>query len=209
MLAMEKDFDSKLSIDGNIQRSKSFAFRAPQENFTIQDFELGKIYGVGSYSKVTFFSHTVYLLLCLGFFLVDKIVPWNDTRLWGQGRRIQERFMLWKSWTKNSSRKKIKRLMSNWSALCWINWIILELSVSFSHFKILFLYVCTLLFYISNLFPIFSLVLFNFPVVWFRCEDMALESCEGGELFDQITRVSTKMVSIWLNNICFMFMTIG
>ncbi|KAL7228573.1 hypothetical protein ACSBR2_007313 [Camellia fascicularis] len=55
---MENDFDSKLRIQnnssngGNVQRSKSFAFRAPQENFTIQDFELGKIYGVGSYSKV-------------------------------------------------------------------------------------------------------------------------------------------------------------
>ncbi|KAE8679440.1 hypothetical protein F3Y22_tig00111402pilonHSYRG01460 [Hibiscus syriacus] len=63
MLAMEKDFDSKLRIQGtddnskdnssnNVQRSKSFAFRAPQENFSIQDFELGKIYGVGSYSKL-------------------------------------------------------------------------------------------------------------------------------------------------------------
>lgn len=58
MLAMEKDFDRKLKIQGNssnggnVQRSKSFAFRAPQEHFTIQDFELGKIYGVGSYSKV-------------------------------------------------------------------------------------------------------------------------------------------------------------
>ncbi|XWS56644.1 hypothetical protein CRYUN_Cryun09bG0103700 [Craigia yunnanensis] len=60
MLAMEKDFDSKLMIQGtnnnnnnnannssngcaskNVQRSKSFAFRAPQENFSIQDFELG------------------------------------------------------------------------------------------------------------------------------------------------------------------------
>ncbi|KAL5227729.1 hypothetical protein ABZP36_015994 [Zizania latifolia] len=28
------------------------AFRAPQEQFTVGDFELGKIYGVGSYSKV-------------------------------------------------------------------------------------------------------------------------------------------------------------
>ena len=61
MLAMEKDFDSKLKLQGNssnggtVQRSKSFAFRAPQENFTIQDFELGKIYGVGSYSKVLYF----------------------------------------------------------------------------------------------------------------------------------------------------------
>ncbi|XP_009787062.1 3-phosphoinositide-dependent protein kinase 2 [Nicotiana tabacum] len=54
---MEKEFDAKLKIQNNsapntTQRSKSFAFRAPQENFTIQDFELGKIYGVGSYSKV-------------------------------------------------------------------------------------------------------------------------------------------------------------
>uniref|UniRef100_A0A7N0UXP0 non-specific serine/threonine protein kinase n=1 Tax=Kalanchoe fedtschenkoi TaxID=63787 RepID=A0A7N0UXP0_KALFE len=31
--------------------SKNFVFRAPQENFSIQDFELGMIYGVGSYSK--------------------------------------------------------------------------------------------------------------------------------------------------------------
>lgn len=30
------------------------AFRAPQEQFTAADFELGKIYGVGSYSKVYF-----------------------------------------------------------------------------------------------------------------------------------------------------------
>lgn len=68
---MEKDFDSKLRVQGtddtnkdnssntgasnNVQRSKIFAFRAPQENFSIQDFELGKIYGVGSYSKVSFF----------------------------------------------------------------------------------------------------------------------------------------------------------
>ncbi|KAJ0976914.1 hypothetical protein J5N97_012388 [Dioscorea zingiberensis] len=30
----------------------SIAFRAPQENFTIRDFELGKVLGVGSHSKV-------------------------------------------------------------------------------------------------------------------------------------------------------------
>ncbi|KAI5388512.1 3-phosphoinositide-dependent protein kinase 2 [Lathyrus oleraceus] len=61
MLEMEKDFDSKVKIQltssssngaGIVQRSKSFIFRAPQENYTIQDFELGKIYGVGSYSKL-------------------------------------------------------------------------------------------------------------------------------------------------------------
>ena len=69
MLAMEKDFDAKLMIQGNasnggnVQRSKSFAFRAPQENFTIQDFELGKIYGVGSYSKVIYFCFGLKFLL--------------------------------------------------------------------------------------------------------------------------------------------------
>ncbi|VFQ74553.1 unnamed protein product [Cuscuta campestris] len=52
---MEKEFDSKVKLQSspsNSQRSKSFTFRAPQEDFSIQDFELGKIYGVGSYSKV-------------------------------------------------------------------------------------------------------------------------------------------------------------
>lgn len=66
---MEKEFDSKMRIESNSsssnvsnnnkhrpQRSKSFVFRAPQENFSIQDFELDKIYGVGSYSKVQSFS---------------------------------------------------------------------------------------------------------------------------------------------------------
>ena len=28
------------------------AFRAPQEQFTADEFDLGKIYGIGSYSKV-------------------------------------------------------------------------------------------------------------------------------------------------------------
>ena len=68
---MEKDFDAKLMIQnqgnasnggGNVQRSNSFAFRAPQENFTIQDFELGKIYGVGSYSKVILLLNLLFNL---------------------------------------------------------------------------------------------------------------------------------------------------
>lgn len=74
---MEKEFDSKMRIqsnssssnnDGNNdpQRSKSFAFRAPQENFSIQDFELGKIYGGGSYSKVqSFIPSSSFLFLFL------------------------------------------------------------------------------------------------------------------------------------------------
>ncbi|KAI3695941.1 hypothetical protein L1987_78947 [Smallanthus sonchifolius] len=57
---MEKDVESKLNIQDDsgshggtdAHKPKSFKFRAPQENFTIQDFEMGKIYGVGSYSKV-------------------------------------------------------------------------------------------------------------------------------------------------------------
>ncbi|XP_068661992.1 3-phosphoinositide-dependent protein kinase 1-like isoform X2 [Aristolochia californica] len=58
---MEKDFESKMRLPnqtasgvsgGGVERSRTFTFRAPQEQFTIQDFELGKIYGVGSYSKV-------------------------------------------------------------------------------------------------------------------------------------------------------------
>jgi 3-phosphoinositide dependent protein kinase-1 len=56
---MEKDFDSKVRVnnksssnDSNTQRSANFVFRAPQENFNAQDFDLGKTYGVGSYSKV-------------------------------------------------------------------------------------------------------------------------------------------------------------
>ncbi|XP_064966014.1 3-phosphoinositide-dependent protein kinase 2 isoform X2 [Musa acuminata AAA Group] len=61
---MERDFEAKLRLqqpettgDGGharpaVQRTNSIVFRAPQEQFTINDFELGKIYGVGSYSKV-------------------------------------------------------------------------------------------------------------------------------------------------------------
>ncbi|KAG8501798.1 hypothetical protein CXB51_004754 [Gossypium anomalum] len=66
MSEMEKNVESMIHNDYNscndsspdggashdILGSKSFAFRAPQENFCIQDFDLGKIYGVGSYSKV-------------------------------------------------------------------------------------------------------------------------------------------------------------
>lgn len=32
---------------------KFFAFRAPRENFTIADFEFDKMFGIGSYSKVS------------------------------------------------------------------------------------------------------------------------------------------------------------
>ena len=58
---MERDFEAKLKLqhqqtpppaESPVQRSGSITFRAPQEQFSINDFELGKFYGVGSYSKV-------------------------------------------------------------------------------------------------------------------------------------------------------------
>ncbi|KAK0592121.1 hypothetical protein LWI29_013661 [Acer saccharum] len=136
MLAMEKDFDSKLTIEGNnssnfpnVQRSKSFAFRAPQENFTIQDFELGKIYGVGSYSKVVRAkkkdSGTVYALK-----IMDK-----------------------KFITKENKTAYVK-----------LERIVLD---QLDHPGVVRLF-----FTFQDTFSLY----------------MALESCEGGELFDQITR---------------------
>ncbi|KAJ7974968.1 3-phosphoinositide-dependent protein kinase [Quillaja saponaria] len=135
MLAMEKDFDSKLKIQGNssnggnVQRSKSFAFRAPQEQFTIQDFELGKIYGVGSYSKVVRAkkkdSGTVYALK-----IMDK-----------------------KFITKENKTAYVK-----------LERIVLD---QLDHPGIVRLF-----FTFQDTFSLY----------------MALESCEGGELFDQITR---------------------
>lgn len=142
MLAMEKDFDAKLKIQGNsasngggansnsnVQKSKSFAFRAPQENFTIQDFELGKIYGVGSYSKVVRArkkdSGIVYALK-----IMDK-----------------------KFITKENKTAYVK-----------LERIVLD---QLDHPGIVRLF-----FTFQDSFSLY----------------MALESCEGGELFDQITR---------------------
>ncbi|CAL0333430.1 unnamed protein product [Lupinus luteus] len=139
MLAMEKDFESKLKIQGNssngssgggsVQRSKSFAFRAPQENYTIQDFELGRIYGVGSYSKVVRAkkkdSGTVYAMK-----IMDK-----------------------KFITKENKAAYVK-----------LERIVLD---QLDHPGIVRLF-----FTFQDTFSLY----------------MALESCEGGELFDQITR---------------------
>uniref|UniRef100_A0A5B6Z5R9 non-specific serine/threonine protein kinase n=1 Tax=Davidia involucrata TaxID=16924 RepID=A0A5B6Z5R9_DAVIN len=132
---MEKDFDSKLRIQNNssnvanVQRSKSFAFRAPQENFTIQDFELGKIYGVGSYSKVVRVKKkdtgTVYALK-----IMDK-----------------------KFITKENKTAYVK-----------LERIVLD---QLDHPGIVRLF-----FTFQDTFSLY----------------MALEPCEGGELFDQITR---------------------
>ncbi|KAI5003534.1 hypothetical protein ZWY2020_030694 [Hordeum vulgare] len=60
---MERDFAARLrlapshpsapaSASPAAAAAGGIAFRAPQEQFTAADFELGKIYGVGSYSKV-------------------------------------------------------------------------------------------------------------------------------------------------------------
>ncbi|XWS08066.1 hypothetical protein CRYUN_Cryun41cG0046300 [Craigia yunnanensis] len=149
MLAMEKDFDSKLTIQGtnnnnnnynsnissnvgasnNAQRSKSFSFRAPQENFSIQDFELGKIYGVGSYSKVV---------------RAKK----KDTRMVYALKIMDKRFI-----TKENKTAYVK-----------LERIVLD---QLDHPGVVRLY-----FTFQDTFSLY----------------MALESCEGGELFDQITR---------------------
>ncbi|GAV77802.1 Pkinase domain-containing protein [Cephalotus follicularis] len=142
MLAMEKDFDSKLRIQGNnssnvggsggagsVQRAKSFSFRAPQENFTIQDFELGKIYGVGSYSKVV---------------RAKK----KDTGIIYALKIMDKKFI-----TKENKTAYVK-----------LERIVLD---QLDHPGIVQLY-----FTFQDTFSLY----------------MALESCEGGELFDQITR---------------------
>ncbi|XP_047055549.1 3-phosphoinositide-dependent protein kinase 2-like isoform X1 [Lolium rigidum] len=62
---MERDFAARLRLapsPSSAQASPTaaaaagggggIAFRAPQEQFTVDDFDIGKIYGVGSYSKV-------------------------------------------------------------------------------------------------------------------------------------------------------------
>lgn len=144
MLEMEKDFDSKLKIQrsssssngggggaGSVQRSKSFAFRAPQENYTIQDFELGKIYGVGSYSKVV---------------RAKK----KDTGVVYAMKIMDKKFI-----TKENKTAYVK-----------LERIVLD---QLDHPGIVRLY-----FTFQDTFSLY----------------MALESCEGGELFDQITRKS-------------------
>ncbi|GMN52807.1 hypothetical protein TIFTF001_021951 [Ficus carica] len=131
MLAMEKDFDAKLRIQpnssngggGNVQRSKSFAFRAPQENFTVHDFELGKIYGVVRAKK-------------------------KDTGIVYALKIMDKKFI-----TKENKTAYVK-----------LERIVLD---QLDHPGIVRLF-----FTFQDTFSLY----------------MALESCEGGELFDQITR---------------------
>jgi hypothetical protein len=59
---MERDFAARLRLAPSPSSASAsptaaaggggIAFRAPQEQFTVDDFDIGKIYGVGSYSKV-------------------------------------------------------------------------------------------------------------------------------------------------------------
>lgn len=137
---MEKEFESKLGIqsndsandgngNGNPQRSKNFSFRAPQENFSIQDFELGKIYGVGSYSKVV---------------RAKK----KDTGAVYAMKIMDKKFI-----TKENKTAYVK-----------LERIVLD---QLDHPGVVRLY-----FTFQDNFSLY----------------MALESCEGGELFDQITR---------------------
>ncbi|XP_011628962.1 3-phosphoinositide-dependent protein kinase 2 isoform X1 [Amborella trichopoda] len=143
---MEKDFQSKLTLQhrrdasssscnsvGNsnngVQRSRSFTFRAPQEHFRIDEFELGKLYGVGSYSKVV---------------KAKK----KDTRQIYALKIMDKKFI-----TKENKIAYVK-----------MERIVLD---QLDHPGIIRLY-----FTFQDTYSLY----------------MALESCDGGELFDQITR---------------------
>ncbi|XP_013584902.1 PREDICTED: 3-phosphoinositide-dependent protein kinase 2-like [Brassica oleracea var. oleracea] len=135
-MTMEDEFDSKLSLQGNasnvegsISRSKSFAFKAPQENFTVQDFELDKIYGVGSYSKVV------------------RATKKKDGGVYAL-KIMDKKFI-----TKENKTAYVK-----------LERIVLD---QLDH---------------PGIVKLFFTFQDNFSLY------MALESCEGGELFDQITR---------------------
>ncbi|KAG6758568.1 hypothetical protein POTOM_038927 [Populus tomentosa] len=148
MLEMEREFDSKLRIqsgdhpssssnnnNGSVQRSKSFAFRAPQENFTIHDFELGKIYGVVRAKKKD--TGTVYALK-----IMDKKFITKENK---------------------TAYVKLERIVLDQLDHPGIVRLFFTFQDNYS--------LCRYLGGNSSKFPY-----------------MALESCEGGELFDQITR---------------------
>ncbi|XP_020093549.1 3-phosphoinositide-dependent protein kinase 2-like isoform X1 [Ananas comosus] len=129
---MEKDFEAKLRVQqggGSVQRTNSIAFRAPQEQFSINDFELGRIYGVGSYSKVVRAKKkdtgNVYALK-----IMDKKFITKENKI---------------------SNVKLERIVLD----------------QLDHPGII-----RLCFTFQDTYSLY----------------MALESCEGGELFDQITR---------------------
>ncbi|KAF8397795.1 hypothetical protein HHK36_016718 [Tetracentron sinense] len=159
---MEKEFDTKLRFQnnpsnaGSVQRSKSFAFRAPQEQFTVHDFELGKIYGVGSYSKVVRAKKkdtgNVYALK-----IMDKKFITKENK---------------------SSYVKLERIVLDQLDHPGI----IRLFFTFQDACSLCGYSCLVIISIL-MFSMLALSSTTSPVDY-----MALESCEGGELFDQITR---------------------
>lgn len=134
---MERDFEAKLKLEhrspapaeGPAPRTGSINFRAPQENFTVNDFELGRIYGVGSYSKVVRASKkdtgNVYALK-----IMDKKFISKENKI---------------------ASVKLERIVLD----------------QLDHPGIIRLY-----FTFQDTYSLY----------------MALESCEGGELFDQIAR---------------------
>ncbi|XP_021761186.1 3-phosphoinositide-dependent protein kinase 2-like isoform X2 [Chenopodium quinoa] len=176
---MEQEFDSKLRIQddssnnggrgaaggglGGVQRSKSFQFRAPQENFTVEDFELGKIYGVGSYSKVVRArkkdTGVIYALKIMDKKFITKENKTSYVKL--------ERIVL-----DQLDHPGIVRLFFTFQdtfSLCRVFLSIHYLSVMWPFLSLFFFFKSLLNLFLGD-------------------EDMALESCEGGELFDQITR---------------------
>ncbi|KAJ4840472.1 hypothetical protein Tsubulata_039820 [Turnera subulata] len=214
MLAMEKDFDSKLRIqsnnnssssssasnnnnngsnNGNVQRSKSFAFRAPQENFSIQDFELGKIYGVGSYSKIDRLCCLVtisvdYLIVTNSLVYVPRlVVPDRGFLVSGSTLSIDirnlvpadvETEIVVRAKKKDSGMVYALKIMDkkfitkeNKTAYVKLERIVLD---QLDHPGIVRLY-----FTFQDNYSLY----------------MALESCEGGELFDQITRPENLLLT--------------
>ncbi|KAI7753160.1 hypothetical protein M8C21_010960 [Ambrosia artemisiifolia] len=121
--------DSAKNNKNDGHKAKSFKFRAPQQSFTIQDFEMGKIYGVGSYSKVV---------------RAKK----KDTGIVYALKIMDKKFI-----TKENKTAYVK-----------LERIVLD---QLTHPGIVQLH-----FTFQDTYSLY----------------MALESCEGGELFDQITR---------------------
>ncbi|GER28909.1 3-phosphoinositide-dependent protein kinase [Striga asiatica] len=186
MLTMENEFDSKLRIEGNSsspnsdnnganpQRSKSFAFRAPQENFSIQDFELGNIYGVGSYSKnyvwrFIFSSFVFYLVGALLKLTATVFLLYSDAKC--KLQRTAKFSLVVRAKKKDTGIVYAMKIMDkkfitkeNKTAYVKLERIVLD---QLDHPGVVRLF-----FTFQDTFSLY----------------MALESCEGGELFDQITR---------------------
>ncbi|RWW29943.1 hypothetical protein GW17_00005502 [Ensete ventricosum] len=91
---MEREFEAKLrlqqplpgGVDGGkaVQRTNSIAFRAPQEQFTIKDFELGKVFGVGSYSQILLMQPENLLLTSDGHIKIadfGSVKPTRDSQM--------------------------------------------------------------------------------------------------------------------------------